>query len=143
VIVRVELLPKRKEIQNEMPLLLERISPYSRILMDILKFHSQSRSRFGLLSSAYLLAQRLNILELQVNYLKCPYDVQAKISSYVQEKWFNNWYVVCIDYYQNYSYNIWEAWSTTILFPDRSRVSGVRFLANSVPPEESIMKAWE
>ena len=72
------------EIQNKMPLLLEQVSPYSGILMDILEFHSKGRSRFGLQSSAYLLAQRLNILELQVNYLRCPYDVQAKISSYVQ-----------------------------------------------------------
>jgi len=82
-----------------MPLLLEWISPFGRILMDILKFHSKSRSRFGLQSSAYLLPQRLNVLELQVNYLQCSYDVQAKISSYVQEKLFNNWYAVCIDYY--------------------------------------------
>jgi len=85
VIIRAELLPEREEIQNEMPILLERVSP-SRILMEILEFHLKSRSRFGLQSSAYLLAQRLNILELQINYLKCPYDVQAKISSYVQEK---------------------------------------------------------
>jgi len=83
VIIRAELLPEREEIQNEMPILLEWVSPSSRILMDILEFHSKSRSRFGLQSSAYLLAQRLNILELQINYLKCPYDVQTKISSYV------------------------------------------------------------
>ena len=91
-----------------MPLLLDRVSPSSRILIDILKFHSKSRSYFGLQSSAYLLAQRFNVLELQINYLKCPYDVQAKISSYVQEKWFKIWYVAYIDYYQNYSYDIWE-----------------------------------
>ena len=78
VIIRAELLLEREEIQNEMPILLEWVSPSSRILMDILKFHSKSRSRFGLLSSTYLLAQRLNVLELQVNYLKCPYDVQNK-----------------------------------------------------------------
>ena len=99
VIIRVELLPKREEIQNEMPLLPERASPSSRILMDILKFHSKSRSCFGLQSSAYLLAQRLNVLKLQINYLKCLYDIQAKISSYVQEKFFNTWYATCIDYY--------------------------------------------
>ena len=64
VIIRAELLPKREEIQNEMSLPLERVSPSSRILMNILKFHSKSRSRFGLQSSIYLLAQRLNILEL-------------------------------------------------------------------------------
>ena len=68
VIIRGELLPERGEIQNEMPLLLERVSPFSRILMDILEFHSNSRSRCGLQSSAYLLAQRLNVLELQINY---------------------------------------------------------------------------
>ena len=64
VIIRAELLPEREEIQNEMPLQLERVSPSSRILMDILEFHSKSRSRFGLQSSAYLLSQRLNVLEL-------------------------------------------------------------------------------
>jgi len=84
-IIRVEILLKRDEIQNKMPLLLERVSPSSRILMNILEFHSKSKSRFGIQSSAYLLAQRLNVLELQINYLKCPYDVQTKISSYVQE----------------------------------------------------------
>jgi len=105
VIIRVELLLEREEIQNEMPLLLERVSPSSRILMDILEFHSKNRSRFGLQSFAYLLAQRLNVLELQINYLKCPYDVQPKISFYVQDKWFNTWYAACINYYQNYSYD--------------------------------------
>ena len=61
-----------------MLLLLEQVSPFSKILMDILEFHSKSRSCFGLQSPACLLAQRLNVLELQINYLKCPYDVQAK-----------------------------------------------------------------
>jgi len=70
VIIRAKLLLKREEIQNEMLILLERVSPSSRILMDILEFQSKSRSRFGLQSSAYLLAQRLNVLELQINYLK-------------------------------------------------------------------------
>ena len=98
VTIRAELLSEREKIQNEMPVL-EWISPSSRIVMDILEFHSKSKSHFGLQSSAYLLAQRLNILELQINYLKCPCDVQAKISSYVQEKWFNTWYATCIDYY--------------------------------------------
>ena len=55
VIIKGELLPKREEIQNEMSLLLERVSPSSRILMDILKFYSKSRSHFGLQSSTYLL----------------------------------------------------------------------------------------
>ena len=63
VIIRAELLPEKEEIQNEMPLLLERVSPSSRILMDILEFHTLSGSRFGLLSSAYLIAQRFNLLE--------------------------------------------------------------------------------
>ena len=43
-----------------------------------------------------------------MNYLRCPYDIQEKISLYAQEKWFNEWYVACIDYYHNYSYNIWN-----------------------------------
>ena len=126
-----------------MSLLLERVSPSSEILMDILEFRSTIRSCFGLLSSTYLLAQRLNVLELQVNYLKCPYDIQTKISSYVQEKWFNNQYAACIDYYQNYSYDIWEAWSTTIFFLDRSGLGGVRFPTNSLALEDPIMKAWK
>jgi len=64
VIIRAQLLLEREKIQNEMSLLLERISPSSRILMDILEFHSKSRSCFGLQSFACLLAQRLNVLEL-------------------------------------------------------------------------------
>jgi len=32
VIIRVELLPEREELQNEIPLLLDRVSPSSRIL---------------------------------------------------------------------------------------------------------------
>jgi len=111
--------------------------------MDILEFHLKSRSRFGLQSSTYLLVQKLNVSELQINYLKCPYDVQAKISSYVQEKWFNTWYAIYIDYYQNYSYDFWEAWSTTIFLPDRYGVDGVRFSANALSPEDPTMKAWE
>ena len=90
VIIRAELLSEREEIENEMSLLLEQVSPSSIILIDISKFHSKSRSLFGLLSTTYQLAQRFNVLELQVNYLKCPYDVQTKISSYVQEKLFND-----------------------------------------------------
>ena len=49
----------------------------------------------------------------------------------------------CIDYYQNYRYDIWEPWSTTIFFPDRSRVGGVRFFVNTLTPEDPLMKAWE
>ena len=64
--------------------------------MDILKFHRTIRSRFGLLSFAYLTLQRFNLLELQMDYLKCCYDVQETKSAYVQQKWFNGWYVSCI-----------------------------------------------
>jgi len=35
VIIKAELLPEKEEIQNEMPLLLEQVSPSSRILIDI------------------------------------------------------------------------------------------------------------
>jgi len=86
VIIRVELLLEKKEIHIEIPLLLQRVSPSSKVLID-----TKSRSCFGLLSSAYLIAQRFSLLELQVNYLRCPYDVQEKKSSHVQEKWFNEW----------------------------------------------------
>jgi len=65
VIIRVELLPEREKIQNEMPLLPEQVSPSSKIFVDILEFHSKSRSRFDLLSFASLKAQRLNVLELK------------------------------------------------------------------------------
>ena len=78
-----ELLPEKEEIQNEMQLLPEWASPSSRILMDILKFHTKSRSCFGLLSFAYAMAQRFSLSELQMNYLRCPYNIQKKISSYV------------------------------------------------------------
>ena len=72
-----ELRSKKEKIQNEIPLLLEWVSPSSRILIAILEFHSKSRSRFGLLSSAYLTATRLSLLELKMN------DIQEKISSHV------------------------------------------------------------
>jgi len=49
----------------------------------------------------------------------------------------------CIDYYQNYSYSIWGAWSTTIFFSDRSGVGGVRFSVNPLPPKDPVMKVWE
>jgi len=64
VIVKAELLSEKEKIQNEMALLLERVSAASRILIDILEFYSKGRSCFGLLSSAYLLVQRLDVLEL-------------------------------------------------------------------------------
>jgi len=40
-----------------------------------------------------------------MNYLKLPYDVQAKISSYAQQKWYNDWYIACVDRYHDYSYD--------------------------------------
>jgi len=126
-----------------MPLLLEQVSPSSKVLIDNLKFHTKSRSRFGLLSSAYLITQRFFLLELQVNYLRCPYDIQEKISSHVQEKWFNEWCASCIDCYHNCSYDIWEFWSITIYFPYKSRVGGISFLANSISPNDPVIKAWE
>jgi len=86
MIIKAELLQQKKEIENEMPLLLKWISSSNRILVGILKFHTKSKSWFGLLSSAYLIVQRSNLLQLQMIYLKCPYDFQEKISSYVQEK---------------------------------------------------------
>jgi len=52
VIIIAKLQLEREKIQNEMPLLLERASPSSRILMDILEFYSKSTSHFGLQSSA-------------------------------------------------------------------------------------------
>jgi len=68
---------------------------------------------------------------------------KKKISSHVQEKWFNEWYAACIDYYHHYSYDIWESWSITIYFPDKSGVGGVSFSANSISPNNPVMKAWE
>jgi len=106
VIIKAELLPKNEEILNEIPFLLEWASPSSRVLIGNLEFHTKSRSLFGVLSTAYLIAQILFLLELQVNYLRCPYDIQEKISFHVQEKWFNEWYATCIDYYLHYSYDI-------------------------------------
>jgi len=92
-----------------MPSLLERVMPSSKVLIDNPKFHIKSRSCFGLLSTVYLIAQRFFLLELQVKYLRCPYDIQEKISSHIQEQWFNKWYAACIDFYHHYSYNIWES----------------------------------
>ena len=85
VIIKVDLVSEKEEIHNEMPLLLEWVLPYSKVLIDNLEFHTKSRSHVGLLSSAYLIAQRFFLLDLQVNYLSCPYDIQEKLSSYVQE----------------------------------------------------------
>jgi len=68
---------------------------------------------------------------------------KKKISSHVQEKWFNSWYAAHMNHYLYYSYNIWESWNTMILFPNRSGVGGVRFLANSISQDQPTMKAWE
>jgi len=83
VIIIAELLLKTEEIQNEMPLLLEWISPSSRILIDILEFHAKVRSHFDMLSSVYLILQSFSFPELQMNYLRRPYDIQGKISSHI------------------------------------------------------------
>jgi len=77
--------------------------------MDTLEFFAKNRSRFGLLSPAYLIIQRCSILELQMNYIERPYHIQEKISSHVQGQLFNDWYAACIDYYHNYSCDIWES----------------------------------
>jgi len=41
VIIRAELLPKNEKIQNKMSLSLTWVSPSSRILMDVLDFHTK------------------------------------------------------------------------------------------------------
>jgi len=86
VIIWAKLRLVQQEIQNDMSLLLEWVSPSNRIFTDILKFDSKSRPHFGLLSFTYLIVERLNVLELQVNHLRCPYDIQEKISPYIQQK---------------------------------------------------------
>ena len=78
VIIKADLLPEKEEILNEMPLLLERVTPSSKVLIDNLEFHTKSRSRFGLLYTTYLIAQRFSLLELQICYLLCPYNIQEK-----------------------------------------------------------------
>ena len=75
VIIKADLVPKKEEILNEMPFLLEQVTSSSKVLIDNLKFHTKSILHFGLLSAAYLIAQRFSFLELQVNYLHCPYDI--------------------------------------------------------------------
>ena len=141
VIIKAYLLPEKEEILNEMPFLLERVTPSSKVLIDNLEFHTKSTSRFGLLSTAYLIAQRFSLLELQISYLQCPYDIKEKISSHVREKWFNEWFAACIDFYHYYSYDIWESWSITVYFLDRSGVGGICFPANSLSPNDPIFKA--
>ena len=81
VIIKSDFLPKKQKIFNEMSFLLERVTASSKVLIDNLEFYTKSRSRFGLLSTAYLIAQRFFLLELEVNYLQCPYEIQEKISS--------------------------------------------------------------
>ena len=76
VIIKVDLVSEKEEIHNEMPLLLEWVSPSSKVLINNLEFHTKSRSRFGLLSTTYLIAQRFSLLELQISHLRCPHDIQ-------------------------------------------------------------------
>jgi len=78
VIIKAYLLPEKEKILNEMPLLLERVTPSSKVLIDNLEFHTKSVLCLGLLFTAYLIAQRFSLLELQVNYLQCPYEIQEK-----------------------------------------------------------------
>jgi len=56
VIIQADILAEKEEILNEMSILLERVTPSSKVLIDNLEFHTKSRSRFGLLSTAYLIA---------------------------------------------------------------------------------------
>jgi len=42
VIIKANLLPEKEEILNEMPLLLERVTPSSKVLTDNLEFHTKS-----------------------------------------------------------------------------------------------------
>jgi len=78
VIIKADLLPEKEEILNEMSFLLERVTPSSKVLIDNLEFHTKSKSHFGLLSTACLVTQRFSLLQLQISYLQCPYDIQEK-----------------------------------------------------------------
>jgi len=142
VIIKADLLPEKEEILKEMPLLLERVTPSSKVFIDNLELHTKSRSCFGLLSTTYLIAQRFSLLELQISYFRCLYDIQEKISSHIQEKWFKEWYAACVEFYHHYSYDIWEFWSITIYFFDRSGVGGICFPANSISSRDPVFKAW-
>ena len=64
--------------------------PSRGVLMDVFEFHAKSRSCFGLLSCDGLIVHRFSLLDLQINYLKVPYDTQENMSAYIQEKWFND-----------------------------------------------------
>ena len=75
MIIKADFLPEKEEILNEMSFLLERVTPSSKVLIDNLEFHTKCISHFGLLSTAYLIAQRFPLLELQVSYLQYPYDI--------------------------------------------------------------------
>jgi len=141
VIIKADLLPEKGEILNEMPLLLERVTPSSKVLIDNLKFHTKSRSRFDLLFTIYLMAERFFLLELRISYLLRPYYIQEKISSHIQEKWFKEWYTAIVDFYHHYFYDIWESWSTTIYFSDRSGVGGICFPTNSLSSCDPVFKA--
>ena len=76
VIIKADILLENEKIHNEMPYLLERVSLSNRVLIDNLKFHAKSRSRFDLLSTTYLITQIFFLQELQVNYLQCSYDIE-------------------------------------------------------------------
>ena len=76
VIIKADLLLEKEEILNEMSFLLEWVTSSSKVLINNLEFHTKSRSHFDLLSTAYLIAQRFSLLELQISYLQCPYEVQ-------------------------------------------------------------------
>ena len=69
--------------------------------------------------------------------------ISQKKSSHVQEKWFNEWYAACINFYNYYSCDILESWGTTVYFSDKFGVGGVSFLANSVSPNDPVIEAWE
>ena len=69
--------------------------------------------------------------------------LKKKINSNVQEKWFNEWYAACVNYYHNYFYDICKLWSTTIYFLEKSGVDGVSFPLNSISPNDPVMKAWK
>jgi len=89
VIIKSSLLLEKEEILNEMSFMLERIMHSSKVLIEKPEFYTKNISCFGRISTACLITQRFFLLELQVSYLQCLYDIQEKISSYIREKWFN------------------------------------------------------
>ena len=64
VIIKADLLLEKEKILNEMPFLLEQVTASIKVLIDNLEFHTKSRSSFGLLSTAHIIAQRFSLLEL-------------------------------------------------------------------------------